>query len=54
MGLARPYFDRNFFKRWSQDRLIDELVEAKTRVMELQAQVRRLEKRIESMQEPWI
>ena len=53
MGLARPYFDRNFFKPWSQDRLIDELVEAKTRVMELQTQVRRLEKRIEETQEPY-
>lgn len=45
MGLARPHFDRNHFKNMSQDELIDALIEAKTRIFELNAQVQRYHER---------
>jgi hypothetical protein len=53
MGLARPYFDRNHFVNWTHDQLIDALVEAKTRALELDRSVRRLEKHIEKTEDGW-
>lgn len=34
MGLARPYIDRNHFKNWDREKLIDVLIETKIRLME--------------------
>jgi hypothetical protein len=42
MGLARPYFDRNRLKGWTHDQLVDAYVGARTRVMQLEAEVQQL------------
>ena len=48
MGLARPYIDRKHFKDWNREKLIDVLIETKTRLMEAEAASARASER-----EPW-
>ena len=48
MALARPYFDRQHFDRYTREQLVDMLIEAKTRAFELNGTVQRLETRVEA------
>ena len=41
MGFAKPHFNRDHFKDWNHEKLVSALIEAMTRIHELNVMVQR-------------